>query len=135
MMKKRVLLCALAAGLFITSILCLNACNKNSEGDVVPTEVTIMRGATEWHFCDHCDDTLWDRNWYCMNPQGPHWALDDWRVFHVHEYQINDDCALRHCRYNKRHHRHEVFYCVDTITGNDHYEDNWIHIGGGGGGE
>ena len=141
MMKKKLLLGALVASVFITSALCLNACKKNSDEDVIPTEVTVMRGANHFAVCAHCYDSinvLWDRNWYCNNPEGPHWALDDPRVMHVHEYMVGDECALvTHggwCRYNKRHHMHKVYYEIKD-NGEDHYQDDWIHIGGGGGGE
>ena len=134
MMKKRLLLCALAASVIITSALCLNACKKNSDGDTVPTELTVMRGANHYAQCAHCDSLLWDRNYW-----GPivGWYNDS--VFHVHEYQINQPCALTlhggYCRYDSLHHRHEVYYLVDPNNGYDHYQDDWIHIGGGGGGE
>ena len=139
MMKKKLLLGVLVASVLITSALCLNACKKNSDEEVVPTEVTVMRGSIHYAICAHCTDTLWDRNWYCLEPLGPHWPMDDPRVFHIHEYQIGDQCALvtngGWCRYNLMHHRHEIFYEIDPINGNDHYQDDWIHIGGGGGGE
>lgn len=138
MTKKRLLLCMLVASVFITSALCLNACKKNSDGDVVPTEVTILRGQGHSAQCGHCGDTVWDRNWYCIDPEGPQWDLYDSRVFHLHEYLVGDTCALVKkggwCRYNLRHHRHEVYFEVGA-DGKDHYQDDWIHIGGGGGGE
>ena len=129
MMKKKLLLCTLVASVFITSALCLNACKKNADGEAVPTEVTVMRGANHYAVCAHCSEKLWDRNYW-----GPIVGWDDDSVFHIHEYQVSDPCHLQHCRYNGMHHKHEVYYLVYP-GGADHYQDDWIHIGGGGGGE
>jgi len=132
MSKKRLLSTILAVTVLVTFTLSLNACKKKTNEDEVPTEVTVLRGEGHYAYCDHCDGILWDRNWYTTN--GPHWDPDDWNVFHVHEYQEGEPCALRHCRYDRRHHKHEVYYLVDPVTGQDHYQDDWIHIGGGGDG-
>ena len=138
-MKKKLLLSIFVASLFVTSALCLNACKKDADGDIVPTEVTILRGATDSAMCIHCNRILHDRYYYCYDPAGPHMHPEDPYVFHRHEYMEGDTCRLVQlgyiCKYNRRHHKHEVYYMVNPVSHEDHYQDDWIHIGGGGGGE
>ena len=134
MMKKRLLLSIFVACLFVTFALGLSACKKSA--DEVPAELTVLRGQGHYAVCAHCGKNLWDYNYYYAEyHEGEHYPLDS--VFHVHEYQYGDTCALvlhgGFCRYNLKHHRHEVLYYTEGLK--DHYEDNWIHIGGGGGGE
>ena len=138
MMKKRLLLSIFVASLFVTFVWGLNSCKKNTEEDAVPTEVTQLRGQGHYAVCAHCNKKLWDYIYYYVEyHEGEHYPIDS--VFHIHEYQYGDTCALTlhggYCRYDGKHHRHEVYYLVDTISGKDHYQDDWIHIGGGGGGE
>ena len=131
MTKKKLLLSIFVASLFVTSTLALNACKKNAEGsDVIPTVVTELRGAADWSACAHCTDKIWDFNYWA-----PIVGSESDSVRHVHEYPAGSNCALTHCRYDGRHHMHVVTYRIDPETGNDHYQDDWIHIGGGGGGE
>lgn len=138
MMKKRLLLSIFVASVFAVSALSLNSCNKNKveSNDEVPTVVTLLRDSSDWARCNHCTDKVWDRGWYCLNPAGPQWDTLDPRVYHVHEYQVGDTCMLEtypggRCKYNLKHHVHVIWYQV--IPGaNDHYEDNWIHLGGEG---
>ena len=132
MTKKKLLLSIFVASLVVTSALALNACKKNAEGsgDVIPTVITELRGAEHWSACAHCTDSIWDFTYWA-----PIVGPDSDSVKHVHEYAEGSACALTHCRYDGRHHMHIVTYTIDPITGEDNYHDQWIHIGGGGGGE
>ena len=138
MMKKRLLLSIFVASVFAVSALSLNSCNKNKveSNDEVPTVVTLLRDSSDWARCNHCTDKVWDRGWYCLNPAGPQWDTLDPRVYHVHEYQAGDSCMLeiigKHCRYNKLHHKHILWYTTHWVNGQDHVQDDWIHIGGEG---
>lgn len=131
-MKKKILLSVLVVSVFVTAAIALNACKKND--NAVPTEVTVLRGVGNYAICAHCGKKLWDKIYYYDEINSVHYPIDS--VFHIHEYQYGDTCALErypngYCRYNLKHHRHEVYYLVYP-NGNDHYQDDWIHIGGGG---
>lgn len=131
MIKKGLLSSVLVACVIITSVLCFNSCKKTNS---TPTELTIIRGESDFALCMHCRDTLWDFNYW-----SPIVGATSDSVFHVHEYPIDSMCATRKyqgfCRYYPHHHKHEVRYYVDPSNQEHHYHDQWIHLGGGGSGE
>lgn len=129
MMKKNVLLTLLVASLALGATLSLNSCKKSTDGDLIPVVTEVLRGPGDFVYCVHCNGQLFDRT-YAVDP-------DDWDHFHQHYYgpaYLPDYyCPIPNCRYNERNHVHEVYYYTDKDG--DHYQDDWIHLGGGAGGE
>ena len=128
MKKKNVLLTTMVAVFALGVAMSFVSCNKaKTEGDAIPVVTEVMRGPDDWVLCQHCLDTLRDFNFKVIDTH-PY----DWDHFHQHFYgpdYIVKNCPITNCFWNGRNHVHEVYFWIDGIG--HHYEDDWIHLGGG----
>ena len=131
MMKKSVFVTLMVAIFALGAAFSFSSCKK-TEGDLIPVVKDVLRGPNDFTICNHCGDTIYDLN-YATNPVYPY----DWDHFHQHfygpAYLPALYCPMPNCFWQGRNHVHEVYYWVDE--NGHHYEDDWIHLGGGAGGE
>lgn len=134
MMNKKLLLSALLA--FFALTLSFSSCKKESKTDTTETTTEVLRGYDDYIPCPHCGGRLYDISPYLSLLIGSDGQVNTQTVIelgfgHRHEYQYGGNCTITGCTYNGLHHEHLVYY-QKLNNGYDHYQDDWIHLGGGG---
>jgi len=134
MIKKNVLLTLVLAGLALGVTLSLSSCNKSKTEESTTTVQDLFRGAGDYIECPHCGYFLYDQT-YAADPL-------DFDHYHAHYYGpgfVNHpdfnglQCPITYCRFRTANHIHECVFFTDSFG--DHYQDDWIHVGGGAGGQ
>lgn len=134
-MKNKLPLSALLA--FFAIITIMSSCKKETKNDVEFTKVEVMRGVNDRIRCPHCQGWLYDISPYLNILQDPDGTIHTETVVelgygHRHEYEASELCFWQlSCTYYQRHHEHLVYY-RKYDNGPDHYQDDWVHLGGGG---
>lgn len=132
MIKRNVVLTLMLAVLALGATMSLSSCKKAEDSTIVVQD--LLRGAGDHVTCAHCLIEIYDAT-YAADPMAPEY-------YHEHYYgssyvshpNFNGlQCPIVNCRFRTKNHVHYVHYYTD-ISG-DHYQDDWIHLGGGAGGE
>lgn len=135
MIKKNVLLTLVLAGLTLGVTMSLSSCKKaETAEESTPVVQELLRNAGDHVTCAHCLEEIYDRT-YAPDPYGPEY-------YHEHYYgpgfvshpKFNGlQCPIVNCRHRTKNHIHIVVYYTEGSY--DHYQDDWIHVGGGAGGQ